>query len=68
MSSQYAVAAAQVKAEYKSFFENFYEISDSPDRNEEWVKQYTKSGTLIMASKQADGHDGMCMTSDLEFK
>lgn len=44
---------------FKSFYEDFYLISDTPDAHEKYVQQFTQDATLIMASKTAKGHDGV---------
>lgn len=41
----------------KRFYEEFYSISDTPDAHENYVQQFTKDATLIMASKIAKGHE-----------
>jgi len=40
---------------YTQFLESFYAISDTPDAHEEYVSQFTKNATLIMASKKCVG-------------
>ncbi|ORY14911.1 hypothetical protein BCR34DRAFT_598817 [Clohesyomyces aquaticus] len=42
---------------YKTFFEEFYAISDSPDAHEKYVEQFTKDAVLVMASRKAKGSD-----------
>jgi hypothetical protein len=44
---------------FKRFFEDFYAISDNPDANNEYVDSFTSDATLIMASKKAQGSEGM---------
>lgn len=44
---------------FKRFFEDFYAISDNPDANNEYVESFTSDATLIMASKKAQGSEGM---------
>lgn len=48
-----------VKPEIQSYFERFYEISDTPDAHQKYSEQFTKDAKLIMASNQANGRDGM---------
>ncbi|KAI4749295.1 hypothetical protein E4T50_00479 [Aureobasidium sp. EXF-12298] len=43
--------------EYKTFFEKFYETSDTPTAHEEYSKQFTQDATLIMASKNVQGRE-----------
>ncbi|KAI4729043.1 hypothetical protein E4T49_03235 [Aureobasidium sp. EXF-10728] len=43
--------------EYKTFFEKFYETSDTPTAHEEYSKQFTQNATLIMASKKVQGRE-----------
>ncbi len=42
----------------KAFFEEFYQISDTPDMHEAYADSFTKDAVLIMASKRAEGRDG----------
>lgn len=49
--------------EYKTFFEKFYETSDTPTAHEEYSKQFTQDATLIMASKKVQGREGLHMRS-----
>lgn len=44
--------------EYKAFFEQFYETSDTPSAHEKYSNQFTQDATLIMASKNAQGREG----------
>ncbi|KAH7082141.1 hypothetical protein FB567DRAFT_530664 [Paraphoma chrysanthemicola] len=41
--------------DFKSFFEDFYATSDTPDAHEHYVKYFTDDATLIMASKKVKG-------------
>ncbi|THX68214.1 hypothetical protein D6D08_06397 [Aureobasidium pullulans] len=45
--------------EYKAFFEQFYETSDTPSAHEKYSNQFTQDATLIMASKNAQGREGV---------
>lgn len=59
--SQYAASTpgdGQVRPEIKSFFEKFYEISDTPSDHELYAKQFTKNGKLIMGPNESNGRDG----------
>jgi hypothetical protein len=51
-------------SEYKSFFERFYETSDTPGAHEKYSKQFTQDATLIMASKKVQGREGMHILSE----
>jgi hypothetical protein len=51
-------AEVDFDAAYKKFFEEFYEISDTPDAHDKYAEQFTEDATLIMASKKAKGLDG----------
>lgn len=44
---------------YKNFFEHFYKTSDTPDAHDKYADAFTQDATLIMASKKAQGRDGM---------
>jgi hypothetical protein len=52
---------------YTQFLESFYAISDTPDAHEEYVSQFTKNATLIMASKKCVGSSGIVHTSPIFF-
>jgi len=56
-TSQYP-AGVQFDADYKTFFERFYQISDTPDAHEEYSKQFTANAKLVMASKEVNGTNG----------
>jgi len=49
----------EVDAAFKRYYEQFYQISDTPDAHEKYVQQFTDNATLIMASKEAKGSDRM---------
>jgi len=40
------------------YFEIFYNTSDTPDAHKEYAELFTKSATMIMASKISEGYDG----------
>lgn len=42
-----------------SFFQRFYEISDTPGLTNEYVDKFTSDATFIMASKRSKGSEGM---------
>ena len=61
--SQYTASTpgdGQVKPEIKSFFEKFYEISDTPSDHEKYAEQFTKNGKLIMGPNESNGRGGEC--------
>ena len=61
--SQYVASIpddGQVKPEIRSFFEKFFEISDTPDAHEKYSEQFTKNGELIMGPNETNGRDGTC--------
>lgn len=47
------------------FFEDFYKLSDTPDAHDEYVDQFTKDATLVMASKKGVGSEGI--SSPVQF-
>lgn len=60
--SQYTAAVpsdGQVKPEIKTFFEDFYKISDTPNDHEKYAECFTKDAKLIMGPNEANGRDGM---------
>lgn len=60
MATSYKIdyAAVPFDESYKTFFENFYRISDDAGANDEYVKQFTDDATLVIASKRASGRAG----------
>ncbi|KAK4541744.1 hypothetical protein LTR36_007453 [Oleoguttula mirabilis] len=46
-----------VKPEIRTYFERFYETSDTPDAHEKYAQSFTKDAKLIMASNEANGRD-----------
>ena len=44
--------------ELVKFFQQFYEISDTPDAHEKYSEQFTKNATLIMVAKKVQGRSG----------
>ncbi|KAF2854050.1 hypothetical protein T440DRAFT_486679 [Plenodomus tracheiphilus IPT5] len=42
---------------YKKFFQDFYATSDTPSATTEYVANFTKNATLIMASKKVSGSE-----------
>jgi hypothetical protein len=64
--SQYTASVpsdGQVKPEIRSFFEEFYKVSDTPDALEKYADQFTKGGKLIMGPNEVNGRDGTWPTS-----
>lgn len=64
--SQYSASVPSdgaVKPEIKSFFEKFYQISDTPEGHENYADMFTENGTLIMASNKVQGRE-----SELTYK
>lgn len=43
----------------QKFFENFYQISDNPDKTDEYVGSFTEDAVFTVASKTANGESGM---------
>ncbi|EHK99134.1 hypothetical protein M7I_4966 [Glarea lozoyensis 74030] len=41
----------------KTFFEEFYKISDTPNAHDLYAQQFTKDAVLVMASKRCEGSD-----------
>ena len=59
--SQYKASTpsdGQVRDEIRSYFEKFYEISDSPESHERYSEQFTKDAKLIMGPNEANGRSG----------
>ena len=59
--SQYTASTpgdGQVRPDIKSFFEKFYEVSDTPSAHEEYAEQFTKNAKLIMGPNESNGRDG----------
>ncbi|TKX27601.1 hypothetical protein C1H76_0025 [Elsinoe australis] len=51
-------ASQQHDPAYVSFFEKFYQVSDTPDAHDEYADSFTPDATVIMASKKVEGRDG----------
>lgn len=43
----------------KTFFETFYQTSDTPDAHEKYAGSFTKDATFVMGVKVGRGYDGM---------
>jgi hypothetical protein len=50
--------SVEIKQEYKTFFEEFYRISDTLDAHEEYVQQFPPDAVVIIASKCCEGSSG----------
>jgi len=44
---------------YKTFFQDFYAASDDPSAHKAYAQFFTQDAVLIMASRRAEGRDGM---------
>jgi hypothetical protein len=51
--------------DFRTFFEDFYATSDTPEAHEHYVKYFTEDATVIMASKKVKGSDGAFLSSFL---
>lgn len=58
MSNYKSETQLDLDPDFKSFFEDFYATSDTPDAHDHYVKYFTKDATLIMASRKAEGSEG----------
>lgn len=58
MSNYISETQLDLDPDFKSFFQDFYATSDTPDAHEHYVKYFTKDATLIMASRKAEGSEG----------
>lgn len=56
-------AGSSVDAEIVKFFEDFYTVSDIPGQDEQYVDMLTEDATFIIASKRAEGRDGMYLSA-----
>ena len=59
--SQYIAAVSsdgQVKPEIKTYFKEFFKISDEPDDHERYADFFAKNGELNMGPNNATGRDG----------
>ncbi|KAH7392044.1 hypothetical protein DE146DRAFT_128983 [Phaeosphaeria sp. MPI-PUGE-AT-0046c] len=57
MSNYISETQLDLDPDFKSFFQDFYATSDTPDAHEHYVKYFTKDATLMMASRKAQGSD-----------
>lgn len=53
-------ANAAVDAGIKDFITNFYTVSDTFGKNQEWADFFRDDATLVMEKKEAKGKAGMC--------
>ncbi|KAJ8610740.1 hypothetical protein MRB53_038382 [Persea americana] len=53
-------ADGQVRAEIRSFYERFYQISDDPSDHAKYAEYFTKNAKLIVGSAEKTGRDGRC--------
>jgi hypothetical protein len=58
MSNYMSETQLDLDPDFKSFFQDFYATSDTPDAHEHYVKYFTDDATLIMASKKVQGSEG----------
>lgn len=47
----------------KEFITNFYGVSDTPGKNQEWADFFEEDATLVMEKKEATGRAGMFYSS-----
>lgn len=47
-----------IDAGIQKFFEEFYEISDTPDVHAKYLEQFSEDATFILGSKISKGHHG----------
>lgn len=47
----------------KRFISSFFEISDSPEKNDEWVSCFHEEATVMMGNDVAKGREGKCSSS-----
>ncbi|KAI6781178.1 fungal specific transcription factor [Emericellopsis cladophorae] len=50
-------SGVHVDPEIKSFFENFYAISDTPGDHDKYVDQFAPDATFVLASNKSTGHE-----------
>ncbi len=48
----------QVDDGIKSFFEEFYKTSDTPDADDKYADSFKRDATLVVASKKGVGREG----------
>lgn len=58
MSSTEEYSSLDTKS-VQEFFTRFYQISDTPGIDDEYLKQFTEDATFILGSKRSHGHAGM---------
>ena len=47
-----------IEASIKDFISNFYQVSDDPAKNDDWVRFFAEDATVIMGKKAGRGRDG----------
>ena len=55
-------AGVEIDAGIKTFFEEFYKLSDKPEAIEEYANKFTQDATVIMGIKKIVGRPGMWHT------
>jgi hypothetical protein len=58
MSTYRSETQLDLDPDFKSFFQDFYATSDTPEAHEHYAKYFTDDATLIMASKKVVGAEG----------
>lgn len=61
----YPIAAVTNNEDEESvgqFVSRFFELSDDPGRNEEWIGSFTEDAVVFMGDKVARGREGQCPT------
>jgi len=51
-------AGVEIHAGIKTFFEEFYKLSDTPEAHEQYANSFTKDATVVMGIKKVVGRPG----------
>jgi len=51
-------AGVEIDAGIKTFFEEFYKLSDTPEAHEQYANSFTKDATVVMGIKKVVGRPG----------
>jgi hypothetical protein len=62
MSNYMSETQLDLDPDFKSFFQDFYATSDTPDAHEHYAKHFTDDATMILASKKVQGFKGHYLT------
>jgi len=51
-------AGVEIDVDIKTFFEEFYKLSDTPEAHEQYANSFTSDATVVMGIKKVTGRPG----------